>query len=304
MAELVACLQRGKVEILRPGEAPHSLSLPHLERILTTGKAEAKVVGLTRGRVSGELCYAIESSVACDVFAQVIGSGEERRLFHGVHARLSELDFSPADEALACTVEGPNGTSAIGVFSDDGKGLRTVTEGDVLDRAPRWVPGGRGEIVYASAGIGRTPAGRAVGRSPFTVHRLRFSDNTVEVLSSDAQYDYSAAVPATGDVIYALRRRYDGAPQSSPVTRWAAAVRGILPVSRPSRRTALKPHELVRITGKTSSVVAEEVFAFDVAHDEQLVYSSAAGVFRMSTSAGAPERIAALDQAEQVLIHW
>src|SRR3954471_3849841 len=134
MAKVVACLHQGMIEVWRRGHAAQHLESPYREQLASkrTGKVDARIVSITRGRTSAELCYAIGSSEACDVFAQIPGSGNEQRLFHGVDAELSELDFSPADEALACTVAGPSGTSAIGVFADDGKGLRTVTEGDVL----------------------------------------------------------------------------------------------------------------------------------------------------------------------------
>ncbi|MEI9949380.1 MAG: hypothetical protein WDO74_10455 [Pseudomonadota bacterium] len=212
-------------------------------------------MSITRGRTHGELCYAINSQAASGVFAQVPGSGKEAQLFHSVDTHLSELDFSFADGALACTVAGARGTSAIGVLADDGKGLRTVTEGDVIDRAPRWAPGGRAEIVYASAGIGRAKTGKAVGRSPFALHRLRFSDNSVEVLMADAQYDYATVVPVSESLLYALRRSYDRAPPVSAFGRVSSAFRSLFSAEASAQPKVLHNHELVRITPKGSQLV-------------------------------------------------
>ncbi|HYQ45405.1 MAG TPA: hypothetical protein VER11_25640 [Polyangiaceae bacterium] len=305
MADLVACLQHGTIELLRPGQETRRLESPFLERPPAAGeKQKPRIVSVTRGRTSGELCYAISSRTSCEVFAQILGSSKERRLFSDAGTRLRDLDFSPADEALACTLAAADGTSAIGVFSDDGKGLHTVTEGDVIDCAPRWAPGGRREIVYASAGIGRTKAGKAVGRSPFALHRLRFSDSSVEVLISDAHYDYPAVVPVTPDVLYALRRGYEGAPPASPIARVSRVFRELWPDDPRSKPAVLATHELVRITASGSQLVADGVLAFDVTSEEELVFSKEAGVFRIAPGERTPEQLSTLPGVEQLVIHW
>jgi len=302
---MVACLHRGKVEVLRRGQAAQRLESPHLEELSASrvGRAGARIVSVTRGRTSTELCYAIGDRMASSVFAQVPGSRNEQPVFQSADAQLSELDFSVADERLACTVAGANGTSAIGVLADDGRGLRTVTEGDVIDRAPRWAPGGRAEIVYASAGIGRTKTGKAVGRSPFALHRLRFSDNSVEVLMADAQYDYTAVVPVSENLLYALRRSYDRAPPDSAFARISQAFRDFMPFGKSIGAAPMRSHELVRVTAKGAQLVAQDVLAFDVAANEDVVYSSTAGVFRIASGEATPAPIAALEHVEQLVIY-
>jgi len=306
MAERVACLHHGKVDVLRHGQASQRLESPYQQQRATSnaGQADARIVSVTRGRTSGELCYAIQGPTASNVFAQVPGSGREQQLFHGQGSHLSELDFSFADEALACTVSGARGTSAIGVLRDDGKGVRTVTEGDVIDRAPRWTPGGRSEIVYASAGIGRTKTGRAVGRSPFALHRLRFSDNSVEVLMADAQYDYTAVVAVSETLLYALRRRYDRTFPPSPLTRVHAVFRGLFAGAASARARTGQAHELVRITPEGAQLVAQDVLAFDAAANGDIVYSNATGVFEIAARETTPEPILALPYVEQLVIYW
>ena len=305
MADRVACLHRGKVEVFSNGQTVQRLDSPHQRQRAASreGHEEARIVSITRGRTKGELCYAIDGPTASAVFAQVPGSGKEQRLFHGRGTHLSELDFSFADEALTCSVAGERGTSAIGVLRDDGKGLRTVTEGDVIDRAPRWTPGGRAEIVYASAGIGRTKTGRAVDRSPFALHRLRFSDNSVEVLMADAQYDYTAGIPVSERLLYALRRSYVRPLPASPLTRLSRVFRGLL--ADAGAMAKLEPgHELVRVTAQGAELVARDVLAFDVAANEDVVYSNAAGVFKISARETTPEPLLDLSCVEQLVIYW
>ena len=306
MAELVACLHDGKVEVLRRGQAAQGLQSPYREQLAARarGQAEARIASITRGRTSGELCYAISNQGTSAVFAQVPGSREEQQLFHGADTRLSELDFSVADEALACTVAGERGTSAIGVLSDDGKGVRTVTEGDVIDRAPRWTPGGRAEIVYASAGIGRTKAGRAVSRSPFALHRLRFSDNSVEVLMADARYDYAAGIPISQNSLYALRRSYTRSLRASPFGRLSSVFRSLFGGGASVEPGTDDTSELVRITPKGSQLVARDVLAFDITANEDIVYSNGAGIFRIAAQQTTPELLFALEDVEQLVIYW
>ena len=305
MAERVACLHRGKVEVLQHGQVAQRLESPYREQHAGTreGAAAIRIVSVTRGRTHAELCYAIRDPGGTRVFAQVPGSGEEQQLFYGADTDLQELDFSSADEALTCTVSGPRGTSAIGVFSDDGKGLRTVTEGDVIDRAPRWTPGGRSEIVYVSAGIGRTKAGRAVERSPFALHRLRFSDNSVEVLIADAHYDYLAVTQVSERLLYALRQSYQRTLSFSATSRLSSAFRGLFSGGARTEPRLLQGHELVRISPAGSQLLARDVVAFDVATNQDIVYSNGQGVFRIARQQATPEPMLALGQVEQLLIY-
>lgn len=389
MSESVACLKNGKVIVLEAGHEPLELESPYAEQVgarertlarknawktqgrgaafmgggraaLWGGGAEqdlppARVVGVTRGRLSGEICYAISTGVVSGIFAQKPGSRDEHRLFHNADAQINELDFSFADEAFACTVEGKGGTSAIGILADDGKGVRTVTEGDVLDRAPRWVPGGVGQIVYASAGIGRTQSGAWAGRSPFALHRLSLNDGTVEVLVADGKYDYLAPIAIEGDVIYAIRRKYaEDRPKVSffgaltdallapfrllfalfqYLNFFSARYTGKTLITRGDARQkaadsermmvwgnlvevandaegsaqaegrAAQGYELVRITPKSTEVMASGVLAFDVSPGGELVFSTGSAVFRTATAKGSPKKkLADLERVEQIVI--
>jgi hypothetical protein len=311
MAEVVACLTRGQVIVLQAGGQRHELHSPYADELgARTPKVSAPFVDVSRGRRSDELCYAISSGGLSSVFTQIPGSGQERRLF-AANAEIKDLDFSFADEALACTVVDKNGTSAIGLLRDDGKGMRTVTEGDVLDREPRWAPGGVGEIVYASAGIGRTKSGVRVGLAPSSLHRLKLADSTVEVLVSDAKYDYLAPIPVSKSLIYAVRRAHQAATQKSPLGVIASGLFAPFrkteskppPVTQTDAAVAEEGHELVRISERRMEVVARGVLAFDVTTSGVIVYSNGSGLFRLTAeSPSAVERITDLSGVEQLVI--
>jgi hypothetical protein len=246
--------------------------------------------------------------------------------------QLAEIDFSFAEEAFTCTVEGKGGTSAIGVLADDGKGVRTVTEGDVLDRGPRWVPGSSAEIVYASAGIGRTRSGAWAGRAPFSLHRLRMNDGTVEVLVSDAKYDYLAPVAVSAAVIYAIRRRYEEAKSKASILgalaallsaqrsapqkagdpsrlmlwgNWVELTRAADDAARtPETEREPASYELVRITPKTTEAIAQGVLAFDLAPNGDVVYSNGRALYRAAPGQKRErELIANIERAEQIVIY-
>lgn len=284
MAETIACLIDGTVQLLDgEGRAKGPLLSPYQARAEAAGlrRKSQPIVSITRGRARGELYYAIRVANGTALFAQTPGSADERQLFLGVDALIEELDFSFGDDALACTVPGPRGTSAIGSLSDDGKGVRTVTEGDVVDCMPRWAPGGRAEILYASAGIGRTQSGAWGGLSPFALHRLRFADNSVEVLTADVHFDYLAPLAISESLLYAIRRPYV-APQ--PASVFSAFFRAFRANSEQPQRslTARDPREreLVCIMPRRLKVIANAVLAFDVSADGELVFARPDGVYR------------------------
>jgi hypothetical protein len=303
MAEMIACLTQGKVELLVDGQVAPQLQSPYLQQQKRARLREARVVSVTRGRTSAELCYAIGSSGGSGVFLQTPGTHQEQRVFQIDDAAVTDLDFSRDDRALVCTVAGARGTSAIGLLADDGKGVRTVTEGDVVDRAPRWVRGGRREVVYASAGIGRTKSGAWVGLAPSALHQLRFADSTVEVLMADAQYDYLSPVTGSEASLYALRRAYLPPAPRALTTLIFSAFRGRFRASPEPSRSASQGYELVRISTGGTELVAASVTAYDVAPNGDVVYSTRRGVFRIAVSrAGQPEAIASFERVQQIVI--
>lgn len=302
MSDSVACLTRGKVKLLHSGRATEQLQSPYQQQMNARSRrdGEAVIVSVTRGRVPSELCYAVRFGTSSALLAQVPGTGREQTLCHSDDLHVAEIDYSFADEALACTVRGERGTSAIGVFQDDGKGVRTVTEGDVIDRWPRFVPGGRQQIMYSSAGIGRTKSGAWAGLAPFSLHCLRFADSSVEVLVADAKYDYSCPVPVSAASLYALRSAYQ---PPTPPSLFKAILRP-LSARADHEATLVAARDLVFITEQGTEMIAQGVRAFTV--DEarnEILYADETALFRMSQGrARQAERIAELESIEQIVI--
>lgn len=305
MTEVIACLRQGKLEILRDGQAPEPLRSPYQEQTNAHAHADsrAQLVAITRGRRRGELCYALSSADGTRVFAQSVESGREEQLFFAADAQITDIDLSFAAGALACTVRAARSQSFIAILADDGKGVRTVTEGDVIDRWPRWAPGGRAEIVYASAGIGRTRAGNFVGLAPFALHRLRFADSSVEVLFADANHDYTSPVPSSDQRFYAIRQRYRAPRVPNAFDLLAQKIGVFFGAARLPEPLGRQSGELVCLTPEGTRVIAEDVFAFDLGPSGELVYATAQGLFLLDEGATkVAKAVAALPGVEQLVI--
>src|SRR4029077_19022661 len=113
-----------------------------------------QITSLSRGLGEGELLYSLETPEIAGVFALRDGGRDEQRLFHGNdRRRVRHLAVDGQRRLIACSVRHDAGTAAIAVMGADELDLTEVTEGDSVDLAPSWVPGGR-QIVFQSAGVG------------------------------------------------------------------------------------------------------------------------------------------------------
>jgi hypothetical protein len=247
----LACIASGRLTVIPDGGVARELESPYSEevrererrivrknawktqgtgaRFMGAGRAvlwgnedpnlsPTRFIGVSKGRTPGELMYAISTGVICGIFIRDPNAPDETRVFHDADTKLHDLDFSDRHEALAFSVMGAGGTSSLGVLADDGRGVKLVTEGDVMDRAPRWLPETEPALVYASAGIGRTEAGVYAGRGPFALHRLSLKDSNIEVIAADPKYDFFAPVALSDSEILAIRRPYRSPNAAPPVT--------------------------------------------------------------------------------------
>ena len=190
------------------------------------------------------------------------------------------------------------------------------------------MPNGLHQLMYASAGIGRTANGQYVGLSPFAVHRLALRDGSVEVVAMDGKYDYLAPVAASEDEIYAIRRPYKDldAPPSAwrvlldalltpfrlvarskafdaeRVLVWGALVDVREPAGAEAQHESqlARGYELVKITRKGIAPVQRGVLAFDLAPDATLYFSSGSAVFRLQS--GSPQKLADLARVTQLAV--
>lgn len=171
--------------------------------------------GVSRGRRPGELVYALSTGAVCGLFAYDVATGEETRLWHQASPRIDDPVVRPRGAWIACRVAVPGGGSHIGVMRDDGTDLLEITEGDVMDEGPAWVPGDGKQVVYASRGIARDAAGLLRGLGPAVVCRLDPDRGTVEPLVEDPTWSYQAPQVAADGTLWCLRLPYRVAPSPS-----------------------------------------------------------------------------------------
>lgn len=216
----------------REGQRPGLLSGPALWGGASVVDAEAlrvAIVGVGRGRVSGELLYALDTDEVSGVFAVSAApedagagaepNGEESRLFHSNHVRVDQLAARTDADEIACSVRADQGATQIALMAGDGTGFHQVTEGDSVDQAPSWIPGRERALVYQSAGIGRSADGEPIALAPFAIEQLDLDSGELITRAEDPRYDLlSPRVGADGS-LYALRRPYEG--DSSP-SHWRA----------------------------------------------------------------------------------
>jgi len=164
------------------------------------------ITSLTRGPRPGELLYTLDADGRTAVCVFRTEDSSERRLLHGSAQRMRDVRAGSGHDRIACSVQHADGTASIAVMSLDASDLREVTEGDVQDRSPSWVPGPGNRLVYQSASLGRDAAGRPAGIGPTEVHLLDLESGTLETLASDPANDFlSPHLDAQGD-LYCIRR--------------------------------------------------------------------------------------------------
>ena len=121
------------------------------------------------------------------------------------------------DGAVACSVRHEFGTANIAVRPDEESGFSEVTEGDSLDTAPRWVPGGGRRLVFQSAGVGRDRDGHFAGLSPFAIQQLDLDSGELVTLAEDARHDLLTPQKTGDGTLYFIRRPYGTGHELHPV---------------------------------------------------------------------------------------
>jgi hypothetical protein len=140
---------------------------------------------------------------------------EERRLWNKNDKRLSHLALAP-DGAMACSVLHKFGTANIAVRLDEDSGLSEVTEGDSVDAAPRWVPGGGRRLVFQSAGVARNRHGHFAGLGPFSIQELDVDSGTMKTLAEEPGSDLLNPQVDSEGMLYYIRRPYQTGREVRP----------------------------------------------------------------------------------------
>ena len=174
------------------------------------------LTSLCSGNVAGHLLYTLESESLCGLLS-VENSGEnERRLWNNNNIKIRHLSLSSNGD-LACGIENQNGTANIGVMLYENAGLREITEGDSFDTAPSWIPGQERELVFQSAGVGRTKDGHVAGLGPFHIQKLVLATGDMSTLLEDSQFDFLAPRAASSGVLYCIQRPHQTGREFKPL---------------------------------------------------------------------------------------
>lgn len=176
-----------------------------------------ELTSLCSGNVPGHLLYTLESQTLCGLLSLENLGEYERRLWNNNQLRIRHLSLSP-DGDLACGIENKNGTSNIGLMLHEKSGLSEVTEGDSFDSAPSWIPGKPREIVFHSAGVGRTKDGQIAGLGAFHIQKLVLSTGEMTTLLEDPGYDFLAPRMTADGTLYCIQRPHQKEGAVSPVS--------------------------------------------------------------------------------------
>jgi hypothetical protein len=164
---------------------------------------------VSRGTRPGDVLFVLDTDGLTGICAW--NAGLERRLMHGSERRLENLVASP--EHIACSVLHRDGTAALGLMSADATDLTEITEGDVRDQAPSFVPGASRRLVYQSAGMGRDRNGILGGVGAYAVHELDLDRGEVTTLLEEEKADLLCPRVDGEGTLYCIRRpavREDG----------------------------------------------------------------------------------------------
>ncbi|MEQ9499447.1 MAG: hypothetical protein RIT81_21355 [Deltaproteobacteria bacterium] len=169
------------------------------------------VVSAARGRRPGELIYVVQAERVSSVFANTWTDAtldREAEVRLSSHNDLSLLDIAahPDGELIACSVLDGSGAAHLAVTDDEGRHLRTITEGDSEDLSPRWHPRIPRTLVYQSAGIARSPEDVFMGFGPSCIEQLKLDTAAIDTLVEDADHDCFAPTFGADDALFYLRR--------------------------------------------------------------------------------------------------
>jgi len=176
------------------------------------------ITSVTKGREEGSLFYILESETTSGLFLYDRSTREEKRLFHKNHFEAKDLNQNPETGEFLCSQSFTDGTSNIVVMNEDGREMRTLTDGDSVDEAPAWIPGSERRLLFQSTGIARNSQGHAVGRGAASIQALDLDNGNLTGVLEDTRFDYLYPRIGTDGFLYFIRRPYEQKPGVSGLT--------------------------------------------------------------------------------------
>jgi hypothetical protein len=167
-----------------------------------------RFTGVAAGPTSNEVLYTLDTDFACGFFHLEVAEGYERRVYHRNQFRASDLARSPENGTLAFAIRSPDGTAHIATMAAEGRGFKEITEGDAVDEAPSWVPGGKNAILFQSAGIGRNDRGQFTGLGPYAIHKIDLDGSNMQTILEEENSDVILPRQTKDGSLYFVRRPY------------------------------------------------------------------------------------------------
>lgn len=156
----------------------------------------------------GKLMYALEADDLGGLFQFDPQAKREERLFHNTDFRISDLDYAPGHNLIACTKTYKTGIANLATLTPESIRPKDVTEGDSLDLAPKWMAGPQKALVYQSAGVRRNSEGFVIDRAPFKIEKLDFDQQEVLTLAEDPKSDLLGPQLDANGQLYYIKRPY------------------------------------------------------------------------------------------------
>jgi hypothetical protein len=205
----------------RRESGPSLMSSQLLWRTAQSGEiSQIQITSASPGK-SGEILFTLNTSSVGGLFAHELRDQSERRLYHKNGFRGRHLCKHPSEDLVALSVSSGNLESHIAITDTEGRNLREVTEGDSSDECPCWTPGGKRQLVFQSAGVGRNSQGFPVGLGPYRIERLDLDGGEMTTLLEDEKFDcLNPRVQEDGKLLF-IRRPYSAGAE--PVS-WSAMI--------------------------------------------------------------------------------
>lgn len=215
LARSLAIVQRNAWKTSGSGARFRGAGLSAPQESLAGVMPEPRVTSICAGVRPGELLYVLNATEVSALVA-VEPDGEERRLMHSAEWRLYEVCAAPDGSRIVCSVRGA-GVGQLVSMPPDGGRVTVLTEGDVLDGAPRWTPDGAA-LLYQSSGVGRDATGQFAGHGPSSLCLLPVDGGeTVTLVEHPAMSVMTPAQDRSGDLWF-LRQPWR---TIEPVSLWA-----------------------------------------------------------------------------------
>ena len=169
---------------------------------------QVAITGVARGEGENVFYFVVQADDICGLFTYDLAESEEQRLHHGTDLIIHTIDSANDEGEMVCSISRDEGLHNLALFQPKkGGGFREITEGDSLDTYPRWVPGRR-QVVYQTAGIGRSRDGDWVETAPCEIARLDFDDGEVTTLFANQSHDFLLPQMDANGNLYCIRRPY------------------------------------------------------------------------------------------------